>query len=79
MACYNFLMSTAARLDESALPPEWREHYAILAAAYVRERGMLPPSLDALAKWADAPVDATVDEAAAWLEGRGPDPCSKSG
>lgn len=69
----------SAATDLYVLPPEWREHYADLAAAYVREKGMLPPSLEALAQWATEPADLPVDAELAYLEGRGPDPWSASG
>jgi len=63
------------------LPPEWREHYAMLAADWVREKGTLPPSLEALAEWACQPVDVDPEAEIAFLEGRGPDPfpCRSSG
>ncbi len=58
------------------VPPEWREHYAALAAEWVRRNGKLPPSLEVLARW---DVDVPLEEELAHLEGTAPDPCSKSG
>ncbi len=71
-------MTDAAKdVAESALPEVWREHYAALAAQWVREKGTLPPSLEALAAWAAEPTSASLEEEIAYLEGRGPspDPC----
>lgn len=73
------LVSTAAPIDAGELPPEWREHYAELAATWVRERGTLPPSLEALARWGAEATSVSVDDEVAYLEGRGGDPCSASG
>ena len=61
-----------------ALTPEWREHYAALAAAWVREYGTMPPSLEELATWAQQDAGSDFEAELAYLEGRGPDPCSKS-
>lgn len=58
--------------------PEWRDHYAALAAAWVRARGTVPPSLEALAEWGSEDGPADLEAELAYLEGRGPDPCSKS-
>jgi hypothetical protein len=65
---------------EGELSPEWREHYAALAADWVREKGTLPPSLEALADWASEPIVSLEDELA-FHEGRGLDPftCRESG
>lgn len=62
------------------LPPQWREHYAALTADWVREKGTLPPSLEALAEWASEALDVDVADEIAFLEGRGADPrtCRKS-
>jgi len=60
-----------------ALAAEWREHYAALAAAWVREHGMMPPSLEELAAWGQEDGPADLEAELAYLEGRGPDPCSK--
>lgn len=66
--------------QEGELPAEWREHYAELAADWVREKGTLPPSLEALAEWASEPLDVDLEAAIAFLEGRGTDPLAcKSG
>ncbi len=59
----------------NTVPPEWRDHYAALAAAWVRLHGKLPPSLEALARWE---ADVPLEEELAYLEGGAPDPCSKS-
>lgn len=61
-----------------AVAPEWRDHYAALAAAWVRAHGTVPPSLEALAEWASEDGRADLEAELAYLEGRGPDPCSKS-
>jgi hypothetical protein len=63
------------------LPAEWREHYAELAADWIRENGTVPPSLEALAEWGCEPLDVDLDAEIAFLQGRGPDPfaCRKSG
>jgi hypothetical protein len=67
-------------IDESgAVPPEWRDHYAALAAAWIRAHGTLPPSLKALAEWGVEDAGIGLEQELAYLEGRGPDPCSKSG
>lgn len=58
--------------------PEWREHYAALAAAWVREHGTMPPSLEELATWGQQDAGSDFEAELAYLEGRGPDPCSKS-
>lgn len=71
-------MSTAVPTDPNALTPEWREHYADLAAAWIRARGTLPTSLDALAAWGAEAADVSLEDEIAYLEGRGADPCSKS-
>lgn len=70
-------MSEAAEELGTALPDEWREHYADLAAAWVREKGTLPPSLDVLAEWAAKPIGTSAEAELAYLEGHGldPDPC----
>jgi hypothetical protein len=65
---------SAAR-DLDVLPPEWREHYADLAADWVREKGTLPPSLEVLAEWAAAPREVDADAYLRWLEtGEGESP-----
>jgi len=60
------------------VPPEWREHYAALTAAWVRAHGTLPRSLEVLAEWAGGDADVDLEAELAYLEGRGPDPCSTS-
>jgi len=67
---------SAARIPatEGVLAAEWREHYADLAAAWVREKGNLPPSLEALADWAAEPTDVPLEAEISYLEGRAPDP-----
>jgi hypothetical protein len=74
-------MGDAARslpsLDQP-LPPEWRQLYADLAAAWIRELGTLPPSLEALAAWGAEDSGVPLDAEIAYLEGRGSDPCSSS-
>ncbi len=72
-------MSTASPLDPGELPPEWRDHYAELAAAWVRARGTLPASLAELAHWATEELQVPLEAELAYLEGRGPDPCPPSG
>ena len=69
-------MTATAKASEphDAIAEDWREHYADLAAAWVREKGTLPRSLKALADWATEPLDIPVDAEIAFLEGRGPDP-----
>lgn len=66
-------MSTPADRFVDVVPPEWREHYAALAAAWVREHGTVPPSLEALARW-DSGV--AVSDEIDYLEGLAKDPCS---
>lgn len=61
------------------LPPQWRQLYADLAAEWIRERGTLPTSLEALAEWGAQDSGIPVDAEIAYLEGQGPDPCSPSG
>jgi hypothetical protein len=65
--------ATASEAHE-VIPDDWREHYADLAAAWARERGTLPPSLEAFAEWAAEALDIPLDAEIAFLEGRGPDP-----
>ncbi len=69
-------MGDAARtlpgLDES-IPAEWRQHYADLAAAWVREHGTVPSSLEALAVWGVEDSGVCLDRELAYLEGRGSD------
>jgi hypothetical protein len=68
-----------ADLDPSgALSPEWRDHYAALAAAWVRHHGTLPPSMEALAEWGAEDTGVSLEDELAYLEARGPDPCSGS-
>ena len=57
---------------------EVREHIAALAAAWVRENGTLPTSLQELTEWGAEVTSVTLEEELAFLEGRGSDPCSKS-
>jgi hypothetical protein len=64
--------------EPGPVPPEWRDHYAALAAAWVREHGTLPPSFEALARWGLEDAGVNVEDELAYLEGRGPDPCSRS-
>jgi hypothetical protein len=71
-------MTAAARRDETPLAPEWRDHYAALAAAWVRSHGTLPPSIEALAAWGAEDSGVSLEAELAYLEGRGPDPCSPS-
>lgn len=68
-------MSTASLVDPGELPPAWRDHYAELAAAWVRARGTRPPSLTELARWAAEELEIPLEAELAYLEGRGPDPC----
>lgn len=79
LRCYAEGVTDAVeRLPGAVVPPEWREHYAQLAAAWVREKGTLPPSLEELAEWGAGSLDGASSEAEiAYLEGRGsdPDPC----
>ena len=67
--------------ERGVLAPEWRDHYADLAAEFVRATGTLPASLEELAAWAAAPTDVPLEAEVAYLEGRGPDPspCRSSG
>jgi hypothetical protein len=76
VACYAGPTTATAKTatDHEVIPADWREHYADLAAAWVREKGTLPPSLKALADWAAEPLDIPLDAEIAFLEGRGPDP-----
>jgi hypothetical protein len=72
-------MSASPSSPADALAPERRELYASLAAAWIRAHGTLPPSLDALVRWAAEDSGVTLEAELAYLEGRGPDPCSSSG
>jgi hypothetical protein len=66
-------------VDASAvIPPEWRDHYAALAVAWIRRYGTLPPSLKALADWGVEDSGISLEDELAYLEGRGSDPCSPS-
>ena len=60
-----------------AVTPEWRDHYAALAAAWVRAHGTVPRSLEELAQWGLEKAPTKLEAELAYLEGRGPDPCSK--
>lgn len=62
------------------IPAQWRELYAELAADWIRERGTLPPSLEALVEWSTEASDVPLAAEIAYLEGRGsdPSPCSSS-
>ncbi len=60
-------------------PAERRPVIAALAAAWVRERGTLPPSIEALVEWGAEDAGVELEAELAFLEGRGPDPCSPSG
>jgi len=67
-------VSSSPAVFVDVVPPEWRDHYAALAAAWMRQHGTIPPSLETLARW-DAGV--ALEDELAYLEGRSPDPCSK--
>jgi hypothetical protein len=70
---------SASPFPTAALPLERRELYASLAAAWIRTHGTLPPSIEALVRWAAEDSGVTLEAELAYLEGRGPDPCSSSG
>ena len=79
---YLSFMGDAARdlkASDQPLPPEWRQIYADLAADWIRKRGTLPPSLEALAAWGAEDSGVSVEAEIAYLEGRGSDPCLSSG
>ena len=75
--CYASHVSVADVDPSGALSQEWRDHYAGLAAAWVRAHGTLPPSLERLAEWAEEDAGVDIEAELAYLEGRGPDPCSE--
>jgi len=72
-------MAASSAPSAEPLPAERRSVIAALAAAWVRERGTLPPSIEALVQWGAEDSRVEIEAELAFLEGRGPDPCSPSG
>ncbi len=72
-------MTAPPAASPEPLPAERRPVIAALAAAWVRERGTLPPSIEVLVEWGAGDTGVELEAELAFLEGRGPDPCSPSG